>query len=129
MTFNEKFEELKEKYALRADFSKINYDLAAEITLTDGDCGGTFYVARIKNKTDVQPYNYYDNTVSVKIKSSLLEELLEGKKDPVNEFLLGNVEAEGDASHALALIDALKSKKRPRERSAGKQSARQSEGV
>jgi len=116
MTFNEKFEELKEKYALRADFSKINYDLAAEITLTDEDCGGVFYVARVKNKTDVQPYNYYDNTVSIKIDSVLLEQLLEGRKNPVNEFLLGNVEAEGDASHALALIDALKTKKRGRKK-------------
>ena len=114
MTFNEKFEELKEKYASRADFSKINYDLAAEITLTDPDCAGTFYVARIKNQTEVQPYNYYDNTVSIKIDSTLLEQLLEGKKNPVNEFLLGNIDAEGDASHALALIDALKSKKRGR---------------
>lgn len=116
MTFSEKFEELKEKYASKADFSKINYDLAAQITLTDSDCGGTFYVARIKNKTDVEPYNYYDNTVSIKIDSSLLEELLEGKKNPVNEFLLGNIDAEGEASHALALIDALKPKKRTRKK-------------
>ncbi|MCH5197562.1 MAG: SCP2 sterol-binding domain-containing protein [Oscillospiraceae bacterium] len=117
MTFTEKFEELKEKYASKADFSKINYDFAAQISLTDFDCENTFYVARINNKTDVQPYNYYDNTVSIKIDSSLLEELLEGKKNPVNEFLLGNIDAEGDASHALALIDALKTKKRTRKKS------------
>lgn len=116
MTFMEKFEELKEKYASKADFSKINYDLAAQITFTDSDCAGTFYVTRIKNKTDIQPYNYYDNTVSIKIDSSLLEDILEGKKNPVNEFLLGNIDAEGEPAHALALIDALKPKKRTRKK-------------
>ncbi len=112
MTFEQKFEELKSTYADRADFSRVGHDLAAQITLTDADCGGTFYVAVKKGKADVQPYNYADNTVSIRLPSALLEELLQGQKDPVREFLLGSVDAEGEASHALALIDALKVKKR-----------------
>ena len=114
MTFEEKFTQLKETYASKADFSGVSCDLAAEITLTDADCGGTFYVARIGGKTEVQPYRYYDNTVSIRIDSALLEALLKGKKNPVNEFLLGNLEAEGDPQHALLLIDALRGKPRSR---------------
>lgn len=116
MTFTEKFEALKEKYAARADFSAIEQDLAAEITLTDEDCGGTFYISHLNGKTDMQPFNYYDHTVSIRIGSDLLEALLQGKKNPVNEFLLGNLEAEGEPGHALALIDALKGKRRSRKK-------------
>ena len=116
MTFSETFEALKEKYAAKADFSGIDYDLAAQITLTDEDCGGTFYISYLNGKADVQPYRYYDNTVSIRIASDLLEALLQGKKDPVNEFLLGNLEAEGEPTHAMALIGALKVKKRSRKK-------------
>ncbi len=114
MTFAEKYEYLKETYASQADFSKVREDLAAQITLTDADCGGVFYVTVKKGKAEIAPYNYFDHTVSIRVDSGLLEELLQGKKNPVNEFLLGNVDAEGEASHALALIDALKLKKRGR---------------
>ena len=110
MTFAEKFEELKQKYLPGADFSGAEGDLAAEITLTDADCGGTFYVAWLGGKLTAEPYNYYDNTVSIRISSGLLEALLQGKKNPVNEFLLGNLEAEGEPAHALALINAMKLK-------------------
>ena len=114
MTFSEKYGYLKETYASHADFSKVREDLAAQITLTDADCGGTFYVTVKKGKAEIAPYNYFDHTVSIRTDSRLLEDLLQGKKNPVNEFLLGNVDAEGEASHALALIDAMKLKKRGR---------------
>ena len=114
MTFTEKYEQLKETYAAHADFSRVKEDLAAEITLTDPDCGGTFYMTCKKGRYELAPYNYYDSTVRIAVSSTLLEAMLQGKKDPVNEFLLGNVEAEGEASHALALIDALRVKKRRR---------------
>ena len=117
MTFAEKYNELKQKYAAAADFSAVGHNLAAEITLTDEDAGGTFYVAWLDGKLSIEPYRYYDNTVSIRIGSDLLEALLQGKKNPVNEFLLGNLEAEGESADALALIDAMKQKKRPRKKS------------
>ena len=117
MTFAEKFEELKQKYAAGADFSAVDHDLAAQITLTDADAGGTFYVAWLGGKLSIEPYNYYDNTVNIRIGSDLLEALLQGKKNAVNEFLLGNLEAEGEPADALALIDAMRLKKRPRRKS------------
>ncbi len=116
MTFAEKFEELKQKYAAGADFSAVDHDLAAEITLTDADAGGTFYVAWLGGKLRIEPYNYYDHTVSIRIGSDLLESLLQGKKNPVNEFLLGNLEAEGEPADALALIGAMKLKNRAKKR-------------
>ena len=45
MTFQEKFDELKKAYGKTMDFSVVDYDLAAQIRLTDEDCHGTFYVS------------------------------------------------------------------------------------
>ena len=114
MTFAEKYNALKQKYAAAADFSAVDHDLAAEITLTDSDAGGTFYVSWLGGKLRVEPYNYYDSTVSIRIGSDLLEALLQGKKNPVNEFLLGNLEAEGEPADALALINAMKLRNQPK---------------
>ena len=111
MTFEEKFRELKEKYAPGADFAGVDYDLAAEITLTDEDCGGTFYIAWQGGELTVAPYNYNDATVRIAVGSDLMERLLQGKENPVKAFLRGDLEAEGDPAHALALIEAMKGKK------------------
>ena len=114
MTFQEKFDALKKTYLDTTLFAETDGDFAAEITLTDPDCGGTFYVTCKKGRYEIAPYNYFDSTVRIAVSSALLEAMLQGKKDPVNEFLLGNVDAEGEASHALALIDALRVKQRRR---------------
>ena len=111
MTFEEKFNELKEKYAPGADFTGVDYDLAAEITLTDEGCGGTFYIAWQGGKMTVAPYDYHDATVRIAIGSDLLERLLQGKENAVKAFLRGDLDAEGDPAHALVLIEAMKGKK------------------
>ena len=112
MDFAQKYAYLKQTYADGAALAALPQGLAAENTLTYPDCGGTFYIARIGGAWDVQPYDYHDNTVSIRLSAELLEALLQGKKNPVNEFMLGNIEAEGEPGHALALIDALRAKKR-----------------
>ena len=114
MTFSEKFEYLKKTYGQKADFSGIDFDLAAQITLTDDDCHGIFYVSYLNGIPTVEPYDYRDNTVHITIHSALLEALLQGKADPVKEYLEGNLALTGSAEHALALINALKIKKRTR---------------
>ena len=112
MTFCEKFNALKKTYGETADFSAAPDGLAAQIRLTDGDCGGTFYVAYFDGRAAIEPYDYRDHKVDVEIGSALLETLLDGKKDPVSAFLAGEFGLDGDAGHALALIEALK--RRPR---------------
>lgn len=113
MTFIEKFDYLKKKYALKADISKFKDEfIAAQITMSDEDCGGTFYAAFIDGKLNVEPYDYHDNTVAVIVNSLLLEECIKGKADPVKEYLGGNLQAWGNLDHALQLIEVLKGKKR-----------------
>ena len=113
MTFIEKYEYLKKKYASKADTAKFNDEfIAAQITMSDEDCGGTMYAAFIDGTFSFEPYDYHDNTVAIIINSLLLEECIKGKADPVKEYLDGNLQAWGNLDHALQLIEALKGKKR-----------------
>ena len=113
MTFIEKFDYLKKKYASKADTAKFTDEfIAAQITMSDEDCGGTMYAAYIDGKFSFEPYDYHDNTVAVIVNSLLLEECIKGKADPVKAYLDGQLQAWGNLDHALQLIEALKGKKR-----------------
>ncbi len=113
MTFIEKFDYFKKKYALKADPSKIKDDfIAAQITMSDEDCGGTFYAAYINGTFSFEPYDYHDNTVAMIISSQLLEDCINGKADPAKNYLEGNLQAWGNLDHALQLVECLKGKKK-----------------
>lgn len=113
MTFTEKYEYLKKKYAGKADITKFKDEfIAAQITMSDEDCGGTMYAAFINGIFSFEPYDYHDNTVAVIVNSLLLEDCIKGKADPVKAYLDGNLQAWGNLDHALQLIEALKGKKR-----------------
>ena len=113
MTFIEKFEYLKKKYAAKADTAKFTDEfIAAQITMSDEDCGGTMYAAYINGVFSFEPYDYHDNTVAVIVNSALLEDCIKGKADPVKEYLDGKLQAWGNLDHALQLIEVLKGKKR-----------------
>ena len=65
MTFEEKFQSLKTAFS-KADVKKFNSDFfAIQLTMTDEDCGGTFYIEYKDGNYSVEPYNYYDNTATV----------------------------------------------------------------
>ena len=113
MTFIEKYDYLKKKYAVKADTAKFrDAFIAAQITMSDEDCGGTMYAAYIDGTFSFEPYDYHDNTVAIIINSALLEECIKGKADPVKAYLDGQLQAWGNLDHALQLIEALKGKKR-----------------
>ncbi len=113
MTFTEKYEYLKKKYAGKADITKFKDEfIAAQITMSDEDCGGTMYAAYINGVFSFEPYDYHDNTVAVIVNSLLLEECIKGKADPVKAYLEGSLQAWGNLDHALQLIEVLKGKKR-----------------
>ena len=113
MTFIEKFEYLKKKYAVKADTAKFKDSfIAAQITMSDEDCGGTMYAAFIDGTFSFEPYDYHDNTVAIIVNSLLLEECIKGKADPVKAYLDGQLQAWGNLDHSLQLIEVLKGKKR-----------------
>ena len=126
MTYMEKFEYLKKTYGKKPDLSKLTEDFAAQITMTDDDCHGIFYVAYLNSVLAMEPYDYRDNTVAINVNSGLLEEILKGKKDPVEAYNNGELQAWGNLGHALMMIGALK-KEPAKRKPAAKKAAEKAE--
>lgn len=113
MTFIEKFNQIKKKYG-KIDESKITENFAVQVEMTDEDCGGIFYIANMNTPFAVEPYDYYDNTAAIRISSKVLENILSCKSDPMDEFFAGNIQVEGDISHALMVVELMKKEPKPR---------------
>ncbi|MCD7828609.1 MAG: SCP2 sterol-binding domain-containing protein [Clostridiales bacterium] len=121
MTFIEKFDSLKKKYG-KIDESKLTDNFAVQIEMTDEDCGGIFYVAYMNGPFAIEPYDYHDNTASIKVSSKVLEDILSCKADAMEEFFAGNLTVEGDVGHALMLVELMK--KEPAKKTVKKETAK-----
>lgn len=106
MTFEKRFDQFK-KELTKCDTKDLPKDLAMQVTMTDEDCGGTFYVANIDGNFAVEPYDYKDNTVNITASAKTLKDLLAGKLDGPDALFRGLVEVNGNLEHALA-VTALK---------------------
>ncbi len=113
MTFEKKFAEFKKELEKR-NAETLPTDLAMQVTMTDEDCGGTFYVANIEGNFAVEPYDYKDNTVNIAAAAATLKALIAGKTDAAEAVANGLVSVNGNADHALAVLSM---KKKPAKRS------------
>ncbi len=77
MTFEQKFKSLKVAFD-KADTKKFDRFFAIQITMTDEDCGGTFYIENKDGNYSVEPYDYYDNTAKVFASASTVAKLSKG---------------------------------------------------
>lgn len=102
MTFSEKFNELKALVPKIKD-GTFKEDFAIQVNMTDDDCGGIFYIANIGGVFSFEPYDYHDHTALVTVSADLIKSLLEGKTDPVSEYMLGRLHIEGNLEHIKQL--------------------------
>ena len=78
MTFEKKFQSLKTAF-VKADVKKFDSAFfAIQFTMTDEDCGGTFYIEYKDGNYSVEPYNYYDNTATVLAPAASIAKLSKG---------------------------------------------------
>lgn len=112
MTYIEKFEEIKAKFK-NLNKTATKEEFAMQVTMTDEDCGGIFYIANINGNFAVEPYDYYDNTVSVVCPSQVFIDIIEGKLDPVKAFESGVLSATGNLEQAFALAKMVKKPRKP----------------
>lgn len=77
MTFTEKFQSLKVAFD-KANTKKFDADFAVQITMTDEDCGGTFYIEYKNGVYSVEPYDYYDNNATVLAPAASIAKLAKG---------------------------------------------------
>ena len=123
MTFQEQFEKFAKKLA-KVDSSSLPQDLAMQVTMTDEDCGGTFYIANIGGNYAVEPYDYKDHTVAVAASAKVLNDVFSKKIDAADAMFSGLISVEGSTDHCLAILNAANAKKPAAKKPAAKKAAK-----
>lgn len=105
MKYETAFKRLKEKFS-NVDSTKLN-DMAIQFTLSDEDCGGTFY-AEVKNSVlAVEPYDYKDNDAVVDVTRSALSKILDGKLSIEKAIEIGELTVKGDLEKIYSVVTAI----------------------
>lgn len=78
MTFEQRFSKISDKFKA-ADTSILTKDFAIQVTMTNEDCGGIFYIANIGGTFSVEPYDYVDNTCAVTISAEDFMKVIGGR--------------------------------------------------
>ena len=105
MTYEVAFKKLKEKFS-NVDSSKLT-DMAIQFTLSDEDCGGTFY-AEVKNGTlSVEPYDYKDNDAVVDVTRAALTKILDSKLTIEKAIEKGELTVKGNLEKIKSVADAI----------------------
>lgn len=129
MTFIEKFETIKKKMK-NIESDALKEEFAIQVTMTDEDCGGIFYIANINSSFAVEPYNYYDNTLSVVCTSKTFVSIILGKISVSDAVKSGILEIYGNEKHAEILsVLVKKPKKRTVKKADGKTAAQPKKSV
>ena len=106
MTFETAFKRLKEKFA-NVDASALE-NMAIQITLSDEDCGGTFYAAVRDHVLAVEPYDYKDNDAVIDVTRKALSSILDGKTNIDKAIEKGEMSVMGDLQKVAAIRQAIK---------------------
>lgn len=118
MTFENALKKIKTSFE-KADASKLA-DMAVQVTMTDEDCGGTFYFKSEAGKLDVEGYDYKDNDAVIDIARKALMDILAGKITLDDAIEKGYATAKGDFAKLDTLKDAIEKYKAPAKKSAAK---------
>ena len=94
MKFEQAFKKFKDKFT-DVDISGLD-DLALQITISDEDCGGTFYTELKSGVLSIEPYDYKDNNAIVDVSRAALNNLIDGK-----------ITVKGELDKLHGLIDAV----------------------
>ena len=105
MTYEVALKRIKEKFA-DVDASKLA-DMAVQVTLTDADCGGTFYFKSENGTVAVEGYDYKDNDAVIDIDRTSLMNILAGKTTLDKAIAKGAATAKGNFEKLATLETAI----------------------
>ncbi|MDD6484956.1 MAG: SCP2 sterol-binding domain-containing protein [Clostridiales bacterium] len=111
MTYETAFKRLKEKFG-NVDVSVLE-DMALQITLSDEDCGGTFYAAVKDHVLSVEPYDYKDNDAVLDVTRKTLSAILDGKTSIDTAIEKGDLTVKGDLEKVAQIKAAIKAPAKP----------------
>ena len=119
MTYADAFDKIKKKLA-KIDTSKMSGDYAIQVTISDEDAAGTFYVSFIDGTFAVEPYDYRDNSVAIDISVDDFIKLVTGKLTADKAISDGKLSLFGDAEAINNIVGIVKApaKKAPAKKAA-----------
>lgn len=106
MTYETAFKKLKEKFA-NVESAKLD-DMAIQFTLSDEDCGGTFYAEVKSGILNVEPYDYKDNDAIVDVTKAALTKILENKLSIDKAIENGDLTVKGNLEKIHSVANAIK---------------------
>lgn len=105
MKFEQAFKKFKDEFT-DVDISGLD-DLALQITISDEDCGGTFYTELKSGVLSIEPYDYKDNNAIVDVSRAALNNLIDGKITVEQAIDSGELTVKGELDKLHGLIDAV----------------------
>ncbi len=106
MNFYQAFDSIKESIK-NFDSSKFSGDFAIQLTMTNKDCGGIFYIEYKNGTLNVEPYNYYDHNVDVTASYNDLCKALSGALNLKTAAEKGKIAFSGDSGIFEAFVSAI----------------------
>ncbi len=106
MNFYQAFDSIKESIK-NFDSSKFSGDFAIQLTMTNKDCGGIFYIEYKNGTLNVEPYNYYDHNVDVTASYNDLCKALSGALNLKTAAEKGKITFSGDSGIFEAFVSAI----------------------
>lgn len=103
MTYIQAFDKIKEKLDGKAEISQDYDSFAIQVTLTNKDSHGIFYLKYSDGFLDVQPYDYFDNDAAVSLSYQTFLKLTDGRLSLDDALSKGLAEIYGNRSAAAAI--------------------------
>ncbi len=101
---------------LRPEIEKVNCeklegDFAIQVTMTDPDCHGIFYISYFGGMLGVEPFDYVDNTAAITLTKLSLTNLVAGRSKAEKLMENGKLQVTGNAEVVKMFFDAMPEKK------------------
>ena len=113
MTYIQAFDKIKEKLDGKAKISQDYDSFAIQVTLTNKDSHGIFYLKYSDGFLDVQPYDYFDNDAAVSLSYQTFLKLTDGRLSLDDALSKGLAEIYGNRSAAAAICGIVPQDKPP----------------
>ena len=95
----------------KADTKKLQGNFAIQVTMTDNDCHGIFYISFFDGVLAVEPFDYVDNTAAITLTKLSLLNLLSGKSKADKLAENGKLQVTGNFDVVKMLFEAMPEKK------------------
>lgn len=90
---------------------KLEGDFAIQVTMTDDDCHGIFYISYFDGLLGVEPFDYVDNTAAITLTKLSLNNLIAGRSKAEKLIENGKLQVTGNEDVVKMFFNAMPEKK------------------